>query len=321
MSGRAQRRVCVGLEGTAGQAAPVDIALHATGELRPVVDKVAPEEDVGTFASPRHYVGAYHGEGSIKADPASFEEGPTLASMALGSVSPVGGVAPYTWTFPLPDDTAPTIAPYTVEVTDGEDWTCRTTYGFCPSLTISGEAGKAWAISGDLVGADTDYPVALSANPTLAAVTPIRMGKTALYLDDLYANIGDTKLTGAFISFEWKIDKLLHQKQLAEGYLYPTSHGSDRYSVALKLVLECDNATVRALRDHVLTTDLKAVRIEAIETALTTEARLDGMFRVMEVGTLDDRDGNNIVAVTLELEKDTLGNTGEVEFICSLAAL
>jgi len=320
MSSKAQRRVCVGLEGTAGQAAPVDVALHAVGELRPVVGKVQVNEDVGTFAQPRHYIGEYHGEGSIKAE-ACFEEGPILASMGLGSVSPVGGSAPYTWTFPLPDATAPTIAPWTVEMTDGEDWTVRTSYGFFKSLTISGEPGKAWQISGDLVGADTDYPVDLSANPVLAVVTAIRQGKTALYLDNLYANIGDTKLTGAFISFDWKLDKLLHQKQLSDGYLYPTSHGSDRYDVTLDLLLECDNATVRALRDHVLTTDLMAVRIECIETAATTEARIDGMYMVKDVATLSDRDGNNVVAVSLALEKDTLGNTGEVEFICSLAAL
>ena len=318
MSSRSLRRTIVALEGTPGGVETVDKALRAITELAAIADKIQVDEHVGTLAQPRHFIGSIKAEGSIKQD-GIYEEAPYITSMALG-LATASGSDPYNWFFPLPHATAPTFATYTVEYTDGADYIVRSTDVFAVSLTITGEAGQSWSFDASLVGANADYPAALSADiPVSGAVTSIRMADTRLYLDDTYANVGNTTISGVFINFDWALSNLQHQKLFAEGVLYPTGRGHDRYDVELTLTLEADNATVRSIRDRLLSDAGVAARIEA--TSGSNVARLDGWYMVDSVNTLDDRDGNNIVEIRLKSEKDASDNTGLVYYACTLSAL
>jgi hypothetical protein len=189
---------------------------------------------------------------------------------------------------------------------------------FATDLTISGEAGEGWQVEASLAGGETDLPDALSASPALDdTVTPIKMAETLLYVDTTYAGIGTTNVE-ELISFNWKLENYLHTKQFA-GALYPNGRGTAPWQVTLELVLEVAAAEAQTFADAVLTTTQYAVRVRGYVDA-NDYCNIDGMYMVEEVDTLDERDGNNIIAVTLKGEKDASDNTGEIEVVTDVSA-
>lgn len=321
MTSRANRQVCVGLQAEAGTAVNVDTLLRATCDLKPAVSKIHPDEDIGSYAPARHYVGQIMPEGSITMD-ATYEQILILLDMALGAQSGVSGNgAPYTWTYPLPDvvGDAPTFSLWTVEYTDGGTYVVRGTDVFATALTISGNAGEGWQVEATLGGGEVDLPDALSASPALDdTVTPIKMAETLLYIDSTYAGIGGTNAE-ELISFTWKLESYLHTKQYA-GALYPNGRGTAPWDVTLELVMEVSAAEAQAFADAVLATTQFAVRVRGYVDA-NDYCNIDGMYMVEEVDTLDERDGNNTIAITLKGEKDASDNTGEVVVVTDVDAI
>jgi hypothetical protein len=270
------------------------------------------------------------GEGALKMD-ATYEQILIPLWMALGSVSPTGGSDPYTWAFTLPFRTDPIslMSPLTLEYIDsgpsngggdgGGTYVVRLVDTFATALTISGSAPEGWKVEADLSGRLIDLPDTLSGNPEPdQTVLPIKMAETTLAVDPLYANIGDTAVT-EFIGFTWKLEDNYHSKQFA-GSLYPNGWGSGRWKVTLELVLEIAAAGAQTFADALLTTDLYAVRIKGYAAA-NDNCNIDGMYYVDVVDTLDDRDGNNIIKVTLMGVIDTLGNAGVITVMTDVADL
>lgn len=318
MSSKALRQVLIGLQSSAGVGVIPDFALRALLDLKPKVNKVVVDEDIGSFAPARHYIGSIMPEGKLTAEAALYEELPYLMAMAMGLETPAGGGSPYTWTFALPDATAESFALFSVEYTDGNIWVVRAEDVFATGLTISGEAGQAWKVELDLTGGETTYPAALTGTPSpLTTNGTVRMADTSLYIDSAYANLGTT-IMAELISFSWKLDNLQHVKQFA-GSLYPNGRGNDRWKVSLEVIAEVENSVMQSERDLLLATTQSAVRIQA--TSGVFGATIDGMYMLKEVDTLDDRDGNNIVKLTYSGEKDASNNTGSVVVKSSLAAL
>lgn len=318
MSSKAQRQVLIGLQSSAGVGVVPDFALRALLDLKPKVDKIVVDEDIGSFAPVRHYIGSIMPEGKLTVEAALYEELPYLMAMAMGLETPAGGGSPYTWTFTLPDATAESFALFSMEYTDGNIWVVRAEDVFATGLTISGEAGRAWKVELDLTGGETTYPAALTGTPSpLTTNGTVRMADTSLYIDSAYANLGTTVMA-ELISFSWKLDKLQHVKQFA-GSLYPNGRGNDRWEVSLEIIAEVENSVMQSERDLLLATTQSAVRVRAVSGVF--EATIDGMYMLKEVDSLDDRDGNNIVKLTYTGEKDASNNTGSVVVKSSLAAL
>lgn len=319
MSSKALRKVILGLETTPGDGATPDVALRATASLKAKVDKIVPDEDIGSFAPSRHYIGSLMAEGSLEMEDGYYEHAPYPISMALGQGSKSGAADPWTYTWTLPDGTAPTFATYRLEYGDGANHIVRADDVFATGLEIKGEAGKGVSLTADLVGASTTLPAALGASLTpLASPTTIRMAETILYMDDAFANIGTTAVP-VLISFTWKLEDLQHQKQFA-GSLYPTGRGNDKWKISLELVVEIDQATVETQKDKLLNTSLTAIRVRS-QASVNDVLTLDGMYRLMEVDSLDDRDGNNIIKLNYEAEKDSSGNMPSVVCKTNLSGL
>jgi len=320
MTSIATRQVCVGLQAVAGTAVNVDTLLRATCDLKPSVSKIHPEENIGSYAPARHYVGQIMPEGTLKMD-ATYEQILIPLSMALGNQTGASGNgAPYTYTWPLPDDVTdePTFDLWTIEYTDGGTYVVRGTDVFASGLTISGAAGEGWQVEAELTGGEVDLPDALSASPALDdTVTPIKMAETLLYVDTAYASIGGSNVE-ELISFNWKLENYLHTKQYA-GALYPNGRGTAPWQVTLKLVLEVSAAEAQTFADAVLTTTQYAVRVRGYVDA-NDYCNIDGMYMVEEVDTLDERDGNNIIAVTLKGEKDASDNTGSIVVVTDVVS-
>jgi hypothetical protein len=282
----------------------VDVALHATCTLKPKVLKHHPEEDIGSHAPKRHYVGQIMPEGVLTLPHATYEEIVYPLAMALGEETPTSGNgAPYTWTWVIPDATSPTMVFFTLEYSDGGTYVVRGEAIFAKALTISGEAAGGWKVA----------VVAPNAAPT-----PITMAATTLHVDTTYAGIG-TNTTEELISFNWKLENLLHSKQFA-GSLSPNGRGSGRWKITLELVLEVAAAEAQAFADAVLTATQYAVRVKGYVDA-DDSINVDGMYMVESVDTLDDRDDNNIIKVTLLGEKDASNNCGQIVVINDIDAL
>lgn len=330
MTARSRRGLYYGKQGVVGTAVVVDTNIRGTCTLRPTATKVLPEEDIGQHGPNRHYISNVKAEGNMKMD-ATYEQILIPLWLALGSVSPTGGGDPYTWPFTLAFRTDPIslISPLTIEYIDsgpsngggdgGGTYVVRVVDAFATGLTISGAAPEGWQVEAELSGRLVDLPDSLSGNPEPdQTVVPIKMAETTLAVDALYANIGDTVVT-EFISFTWKLEDNYHSKQFA-GSLYPNGWGSGRWKTTLELVLEVSAAQAQAWADDVLTTDLSAVRIKGYAGA-NDNCNIDGMYFVDSVDTLDDRDGNNIIKVTLLGVIDTLGNAGVITVMTDVADL
>jgi hypothetical protein len=320
MTSSADRQVLVGLQAEAGTGVNVDTALRATCSLKPKVIKKHPDEDIGSYAPARHYVVQVMPDGSITLD-GNYEQAVVLLAMAMGAVTKTGSEDPYTWAFPLPDvsDDLEDFALFTVEYTDGGDQIIRAVDVFGKTLTISGEAGGSWSFEVELDGGAVTIPAALSATPSAPAVTPIKMADTSLYVDAAWGSIGGT-LVEELISFTYKLEGLQHSKQFA-GSLSPNGRGNAKWKVSLELVLEMGAAEAHAFADALLTTDQFAVRVGASTNSGDDAANLDGVYMVEDISTLDDRDGNNTIKITLLGEKDSSDNTGNVTLVTNTAAL
>lgn len=321
MSASTKKAFYIGKQTTLGTAVPVTVALRVTeGNLRPLVDKIEVEENVGSFAPPRHYIGSVMAEGSVTQD-GIYEQAPYMCAMALGVGSvgaPVSTI--YPWTFLWPDATTPTPYFVTAELTDAVNHVVKAADVFSTDLEISGEAGQSWQFKNSLTGGETTLPAAVSASPALLApVISIRMADTVLSIDPLWANIGTTACP-VLISFTWKLENLTHNKLFA-GSLWPTALGFDRWQITLEVVVEMENSVVETTKDKVLTTDTVAIRLMANPSGAGQDFKIDGSYMLSEIGDLDDRDGNTTLKMTFKGQKDALGNTGLILANSTLAVL
>lgn len=330
MTAVTRRGVYYGKQGAVGSSVVVDTNLRATCSLKPTATKEQPEENIGQHGPGRHYISNIKAEGNLTMNSAVYEQILIPLWLAMGSVSPTGG-PDYTWAFTLPFRVDPIslMSPLTMEYIDsgpsngggdgGGTYVVRVVDTFATALTISGSAPEGWKVEAELSGRVVDLPDSLSGNPEPdQTVTPIKMGETTLAVDALYADIGDTVVT-EFISFNWKLEDNYHSKQFA-GSMYPNGWGSGRWKTTLELVLEVSAAQAQAFADAVLTTNLYAVRIKGYASA-NDNCNIDGMYFVDSVDTLDDRDGNNIIKISLLGVIDTLGNAGVVTVITDVADL
>lgn len=331
MTAVSRRGVYYGKQGAVGSSVVVDTNLRATCSLKPTATKVQPEENIGQHGPNRHYITDIKAEGSLNMDSAVYEQILVPLWLAMGDPTPTGGGDPYTWAFTLPFRVDPIslISPLTMEYIDsgpsngggdgGGTYVVRVVDAFATALTISGNAPEGWKAEAELSGRVVDLPDSLSGNPEPdQTVTPIKMAETTLAVDPLYANIGDTVIT-EFYSFTWKLEDNYHSKQFA-GSLYPNGWGSGRWKTTLDLILEVSAAQAQTFADAVLTETLYAVRVKGYASA-NDNCNIDGMYYVDAVDTLDDRDGNNIIKVSLLGVIDTLGNAGVITVMTDVADL
>lgn len=321
MSATTKKSFTIGKQSSINTGVVAAVVLRVTeANLHPLVDKILVEENVGSFAPPRHYIGSLMAEGDITQD-GIYEQAPYMCALAMGVGSvgaPAGGI--YPWTFLWPDATAPTPYYATAELSDGVNHIVHAVDVFATELEISGEAGQSWQFKAGLTGGEVTMPAAVSASPALLApVISIRMADTILYIDPLYANLGATAVP-VLISFTWKLESLMHNKLFA-GSLWPTAVGFDRWQITLEVVLEMEQATVETTKDKVLTTDTVAIRLMANPAGAGQDFKIDGSYYLQEISDLDSRDGNSTIKMTFKGVKDALGNTGFILANSTLAVL
>jgi len=322
MSSKAKRVVYIGKQADFGTGVNVDVALRAMSSYKMMTEKIKVEENIGSYAPARHYIGSVKSGGELSLPAAYYDHAPYLVSMALGDGATVFNDPDTTWTFAIPDATVDTIAVYSLEYGDGANHIVRGVDVFATGLEISGEAGKAWVIKVPAVGGATTKPAAHTATPSpTAAPRTIKMADTTLSIDDAWAGLGTTPLP-KLISFTWKLENLFHQKLFA-GSLSPNDYGNDVWAISLEVTVEAEHAVTEAEMDKMLTEDLSVVQIYANDSvaASTYEFQINGVYFIEDVSELDDRDGNNIIKLKYSGQKDGSGNTGNLIINSALAAL
>lgn len=187
----------------------------ATGKVGVVDFLVDPQDALDDPAILNGFAIASHGyevitkrsvNWSVPATPVVFDQVQGWLGMALvGGVTASGTVSPYTWTYTLPGTAQPNNDTRTFEVrlTDGttpSDW--KFGYASLEELVISGADGKpaemtAKGFARRIQSATLTAALSL---PTIALAT---FPNTSVWIDDAFANVGTTQITGQVLN--WKI--------------------------------------------------------------------------------------------------------------------
>ncbi len=138
--------------------------------------------------------------------PACYEQLPFWLRAAIqGGVTASGGGAPYTWTFVRTGLAAPALKAATLERRDS-DFTNHVDHEFAycmpQSIKLSGAQDGEVMLQVNGVGNRREASTLTSA---LAAPTPVHIpfARSRVYLNDSWATLGNTLLTGKVISWEW----------------------------------------------------------------------------------------------------------------------
>lgn len=214
------------------------------------------------------------------------------------------GANPYTWTYNLPNATAPVpqLLTFLLAGDYGDSWLLDSAI---PSdLHISGEAGGIWMLENNFFGRRIVQQG--SGDPAATAdsnVNFIRMADTAIYLDVEGATPGTTIIADNLRSFDLNVD-VARSRKVRGNSLYPTGYNQDRLTGTLDLTVEY-NATWQAVINVMLTNApiTRQVRILATEpgaTGRTAQIDFNGFVRADPMTLFESDDGTVLLPVTIQ---------------------
>lgn len=318
MGSRGELQVLLGYEGaTPGTPVTPDTAWEGTCTLQEGVDRQFPDLDVGRMSKNyRDFVQQRKSTGTLSAEAATYEQIIIPLAMVIEDTTPGAG-PPYTWTFNPNLAVHGDPATFTAErgiSTKGY----RTDYVFGTSITLAGEAASAWSVEAAIAGGEVSS-VTLASGISVTDKTYILTGETGLYINDAWADLGNTTVSGYLINFEWSLEGY-HQKQFIDDSMEPTSHGLDKRSAQLVITVEWNAAQEAAERGYWRDGTARFIRIQAANG--TNVCRIDGCYKIVDVAPLDNREGNITAVYTLESEYDqTSENEYEVVVINTVDSL
>jgi len=169
------------------------------------------------------------------AGPLSFEQiGYFLGMGVKGAVAGAGGPPLYTYTYNPDEISDPAPDTYTIErrlsdmlASPGYD-DIEMEYCFARQFTIKGAEGEeaVWQIDADIVGRQVTSTT-LTGAIAVPTVEEILVLKTAVYINDTWAALGNTQITGQVLDFSLTYDTGLKELFCPDGNLF-----FSRYSFA-----------------------------------------------------------------------------------------
>jgi len=320
------RRIQVGKETTPGTAVAATAKLMGMTLKAPLGDRriVQPEEERGSLAGAfRSYTQAIGWEGATLSGDATFEDILYLLAMAVeGGVTPSGLGTAKTWTFSPSLTSANSPDTFTLEFGD-DTQAYEVEYVLATGLEISGGVGQALKCSANLVGRQIT-PTTFTPSLVDRNVESALAGKTSLYMDDAGGTIGTTAKAATLLDWTWRLPE--HFATIAhQGSLYFTAVREQRMKPTLEMTVEF-NAGVAALRTKYASETAQLVRIEAvgglIETGTNKKLTIDGAYKIVDFDVLDERNGADIVKLTLHGEYDaTYGKLFEIVVVNTVGTL
>lgn len=320
------RRIQLGKETAPGTAVPATAKLMGFNLKAPLADRqiVQPEEERGSLAGAfRSYTQSVGWTGATLSGDATFEDILYLLAMAIkGGVVPTGTGTAKTWAFEPSLTAANNPDTFTLEFGD-DTQAYEAEYVLATSLEISGGVGQALKCSANLVGRQL---TATTFTPALAdrVVESALAAKTNLYLDDSGGMIGTTLVPSTLLDWTWRLPE--HFVTIAhQGSLYFTAVREQKMKPTLEMTVEF-NTGVAALRAKYLAETRQLVRLKAegseVETGTKKSLSIDGAYKIIDLDVLDERNGADIVKLTLHGEYDpTWAKLFKVEVVNGVSTL
>jgi hypothetical protein len=238
---------------------------------------------------------------TLNIDNGYFQALPMLLSMGLvGDVTPAlqtSGQGDYLWEFDPSMTVTNTQDSMSIEIGDDVQ-AYLLTYVMARRITIAGAMGQNQAIklSAECF-ARAVAPTTFTGALTIPTVEPMVANKTQIFIDDAWADAGDTEKTGLLRDFSLEIITGLHPKFHGSTLTFDT-HGESYIEAMLKLTLE-GTSDADALYDIYRARTPKVIRLytegSAIGTGDKHSLTLDlwGVFEEMQpMGS--EADGNNL---------------------------
>lgn len=263
-------------------------------------------------------------EAGVEGQPTYEEMTYLLASVLTNptTTTDVAGVA-FTHSFAPAQATADTPRTFTVEKGSAVR-AHRFSYGLLTDLSVSFGRDEV-TLDGTMIGRRIEDGVALTANPTTLAMTPVLPTQVSVYLDDAAANLGTTKLTRV-ISVDLEISDRYNPAWFLDAAVNSWAvHVESEPTVTATITMEADAAGM-ALLTQMRDGASRFLRVQAVgpvlSGAFTNLLRFDVAGKVEDVGDFGDEDGVYTVEWTLRSVYDgTWGNALRATLGNSLAAL
>jgi hypothetical protein len=305
---RALRKLQLGKETTKGTAVAADFIWRGMGVIKDQHEIIFPQEDVGILGgTDRSYVARYWGELSMPEVEATFEQLPHLFEAGVATeVATRDGTAGsgYIYNYKAPVTSQNTTSTYTIE--GGDDQQAEEfDYCFVKSITLSGEGQGALMMAAEWFGREvtnTTFTAALAP----VTVEEILVNNGYLYIDSTGGSIGGTTVSSTLFGVNLSWTTGLQEYWAVDGSLDFSLTKQTGDEIVLNLIYEHNASAVlekAQYRDN--STRLVRLKFEgsSFTTAGTTYSKktlivdLAGVYE--DWGTLDERDGNDVVEATI----------------------
>lgn len=300
----ALRRVQMGAEATPGTAVPATSYWRGTASLQDNRETVFPTEHIGILPGvDRTYVPKYEAGISLENIEATFEQMPYIYEMGCRHVTPTtdsNGNGIFTYVFPVATTDAlssTSLNTYTFEV--GNNAECHEVeYCFCPSFTLSGDAGAGLMLSAELIGRQASTST-FTPSLSIPSVEEILFSKGKLYIDVASGGVvGHTQISESLLSMNLSVTTGWRPVYTGDGNLYFTFVKQVAPEVILEITFEQNDLAINQYNYWTAQT-AQNIRVQFDGSSAAKYLRLDMSGKWDNFGpTQEDRDGNSIMTGT-----------------------
>lgn len=307
----ALRRVQVGLESTPGTSVAATSRLMGFslgGNLNDRVVVQPMDQRASLAAHSRGYTTGYLWEDTLDGE-ATYEDIIYLLGWAIK-----GAITPSTvdtnakkWLY-TPSLTSANV-PDTSTLEFGDDTQeYEAEYVFAKGLTISGAIDEPVKVSADVCGRQLSAS-SFTGSLTARTVEQILSQKFKLYMDDAGGTIGSTQKTLTLIDWQFKTGAHFIPKKHQDGNLYFSGYSEVAMAPELQLTMEL-NANTTAIRGKYTAETVQLVRLIGTGSLIGAVSALktlciDGAYRITKFDKIGEKNGADVVAVSLVGEYDS----------------
>ncbi len=248
-----------------------------------------------------------------------------------GAITPTGAGADKTWTFTPVFTADNALDSFTVErrLSDGtSNFDEEVNYVLCRDFMLSGAIGENAKFRANLFGRKVDRTSTLTAAIAVPAVNFVGVADAKLYIDNTFAGLGTTQVSGDVFGFELALRAQYQPKFYIDGRTDRsfTSHAMKRMGYDFRVSVEWDT-TINGERAKADDRSIRYVRLQFVGAALggsNYRITIDMALRYAE-GMFDqesDREGNDSVDLRFISAYDTTNLIGiKAVVVNALAAL
>lgn len=260
----------------------------------------------------RSYIVGEQAKLTFNAD-ANYEQLAYILSMAIkGGVTPSGPTdSLYTWTYTPNLTSANSPTTYTMQYGD-DIQAFITPFCFATDFELSGSLDAEVKVKANIVGQKVRTGTFTSlSNPV--TLTPIITGTGGLYMDNSWANIGNTPVTSTLIDFTVKTVDGVKPVKYVDGNIYFSGISETKRHLELESTFASNSTTVAMYAAYIASPQTKQyIRLKftgpLVGSASHKELDIDGVYVIDTFGPLTDRDGENTYKIKLVSIYDTTGS-------------